>query len=145
MWVFRIRNHLYSGKYINHINMSRKLHLIRQKVESICYGMLRFSDGSVRTSMEVRALSNNGSRLSCIIKDNTQTTSLLHRQVNLIQKKDNDYLYISGEVDDEVKAKDKTISLKINKAFWFTRKQKGNSVWLQEKFIYDMDEIEKAS
>ncbi len=145
MWVFRILNHLYSEKYINQINMSRKLNLIRQKVEAIRYGMLRFNEGSVRKSMEVRALSNNGSRLSCIIKEDTPSASLLHRQVNLIQRKDNDYLYIAGEVDDEVKTKDKTISLKIIKAFWFTRKQKGSSVWLQEKFIYEDDEIEKAS
>jgi hypothetical protein len=124
--------------------MSNKLDLIRKKVEAIRYGLLRFSDGMMRQTMQVKTLAHGASGVSCIIKDEGNKTSLLNREVNLIQKKDDDYLYISGTVDNEVKTRDKTISLKIIKAFWFTRKKKGSAVWLQEKFTYE-DDIEKAS
>ena len=87
----------------------------------------------------------DGSGVSIMVKDEAQKTSLLNREVNLIQKKDDDYLYISGMVDDEVKSTGKIIRLKIIKAFWFTRKKKGSAVWLQEKFIYEDNGIEKAS
>ncbi|HEV7783031.1 MAG TPA: hypothetical protein VGO58_17265 [Chitinophagaceae bacterium] len=125
--------------------MSNKLELIRKKVEAIQHGLLRFSEGTMRQTMQVKALAGNESGVNFIIKDEGHKTSLLNREVNLIQKKDDDYLYISGEVDEEVKAKDKTISLKIIKAFWFTRKKKGNAIWLQEKFTYMRDDMEKAS
>jgi hypothetical protein len=149
MWAFRILNRLYLERSINHIkmSMSKKLYMIRQKIESIRYGLLRFKEGSTRRTMEVNASATNGSGLSCIIKDEADKLSLLNREVNLVQKNGDDYLYISGLVDDEVKASNKTISLKITKAFWFTRKKKGNAVWLQEKFIYEMPtgKIERAS
>ncbi len=125
--------------------MSNKLELIRQKVEAIQYGLLRFHEGTMRQTMEVRALAGDASGVSVIVKDEEYKASLLNREVNLIQKKGDDYLYISGLVDKEVKNPGKIIRLKIMKAFWFTRKKKGTAVWLQEKFIYEGEGIEKAS
>jgi hypothetical protein len=145
MWDSRILKDPYSGKFINHIKMANKLELIRKKVESIRYGLLRFSEGALRRSMEVQALPGNEFALNCVIKDDKFQASLLNREVNLVQKKDDDYLYISGKVDDEVRSQGKTIRLKIIKAFWFTRKKKGSAVWLQEKFTYEQDDMEKAS
>lgn len=124
--------------------MSRKLDLIRKKIETIRYGLLRFRDGTIRRTMEVKASAVNGSRLSCVLNSPAHQ-SLLNREVNLVQKQDDDYLYISAKVDDESQADKKTVSLKIIKAFWFTRQKKGNSEWLEEKFIYDEKDFEKAS
>lgn len=145
MWDSHIPKALCLVKYINPIDMSKKMQLIREKMEAIRFGLLRFSEGSMRKSMEVKALVNNGAGISCIINDEGQVTSLLNREVNLIQKDHDDYLYISGRVDNEVKKKDKMISLRISKAFWFTRRKKGSAVWLQEKFTYDKKDFEKAS
>ena len=125
--------------------MANKLELIRKKVEAIRFGLLRFSEGALRRSMEVQAMPGNEFALNCVLQDEKFKTSLLNREVNLIQKMDDDYLYISRKVDNEVKDPGKTIRLKIIKAFWFTRKKKGSAVWLQEKFTYEQDDMEKAS
>jgi hypothetical protein len=147
MWGFRILKDLCLVRYINPIkmSMSRKLQMIRDKMEAIRHGLLRFSEGSTRQSMEVKALMKDDTGISCILSDDGHKTSLLNREVNLIQKDADDYLYISGKVDDEIRQKDKMISLRIIKAFWFTRRKKGSAVWLQEKFTYDKDDFEKAS
>jgi hypothetical protein len=78
---------------------------------------------------------DDGVHLSCIIREGEEMP-LLNRRVSLIQKHKDDYLYISGEIDDEVKLNCKVVSFRIAKACWFTRKRRGNTVWLQEKYIY---------
>ncbi|MBC7873918.1 MAG: hypothetical protein H7Y01_07980 [Ferruginibacter sp.] len=127
--------------------MSKKLQLIQNKVESIRYGLLRFSEGSDQQAMHVSTSIDNDQLLNCIIKGDTGNTTFLNRQVSLIQKNEDDYLYISGRINDEVKTHCKVVSLQITKACWFTRKRKGNTVWLQEKYIYQTpgENIEKAS
>ncbi len=127
--------------------MSKKLKLIKQKVEAICFGLLRCSDGDERQSFQVSTSFDNNHLLNCTIQDeNEKECSLLNRKVSLIQKNDNDYLYLSGQVDEEVKDF-KIVSLRITKACWYVRKRKGNVVWLQEKCMYQVPEetIEKAS
>lgn len=125
--------------------MSKKLHLIGQKIQAIRYGLLRFNEGTDQQTMQVSTSIDEESHLNCIIKDEGYHTPLLNRRVSLIQKHKDDYLYISGEIDDEVRTSCKVVSLKIDKACWFTRKRKGNVVWLQEKYIYQSPEIDKAS
>ena len=126
--------------------MNKKLQLITQKVETIRHGLLRINGGAGQHT-QVSTSIDFDNQLNCIIKDENADNKLLNRQVSLIQKNNNDYLYISGRVNDEVKSKCKVVSFKIVKACWFTRKQKGTAVWLQEKYIYECPdkEIIKAS
>jgi len=115
--------------------MTKKLHLIGQKIQAIRYGLLRFGEGTELQTMQVSTSMDDGIHLNCIIREGEETP-LLNRRVCLIQKNKDDYLYVSGQIDDEVKANCKIVSLRIAKACWFTRKRKGNTVWLQEKYIY---------
>ena len=115
--------------------MSKKLHLIGQKIQAIRYGLLRFTEGTEMQSMQVSTSLDDGIHLNCIIREGEETP-LLNKRVCLIQKNKDDYLYVSGEIDDEVRTNCKIVSLRIAKACWFTRKRKGNAVWLQEKYIY---------
>ena len=126
--------------------MNKKLHLIRQKVETIRHGLLRFNGGAGQQT-QVSSSIDADNQLNCIIKDHNVGNSLLNSRVSLIQKNNDDYLYISGRIDDEVKTNCKIVSFKISKACWFIRKRKGNAIWLQEKYIYECPEkeIEKAS
>jgi hypothetical protein len=115
--------------------MSKKLHLISQKIQAIRYGLLRFQEDGNQQTMQVSTSMDDGDHLSCIIRE-ADEMPLLNKRVSLIQKHKDDYLYISGEIDDEVKLNCKVVSFRIAKACWFTRKRKGNTVWLQEKYIY---------
>ncbi len=125
--------------------MNKKLHLIRQKIETMRYGLLRLSEGVEQQTMEVSTSVNDDHLLNCIIKSDTGL--LLNREVAFIQKKGNDYLYVSGRIDDEVENTCKIVSLRIIKACWFTQKKRGSVVWLKEKYIYENPEkiIELAS
>ena len=127
--------------------MNKNLELIRQKIEAIRFGLLRLTEGPEPLTMQVSALVENGPRLNCVITDGEKKNSLLNRQVSFIQKNGEDYLYISGKVDDEVDTTKKTISMRILKASWFTRKKKGSAVWLQQKCTYETPDIDlgKAS
>ncbi|MEO7923534.1 MAG: hypothetical protein ABIR30_07640 [Chitinophagaceae bacterium] len=126
--------------------MSKKLHLITQKIGDIQNALLRFGEGAEQYSMHVRMSIDKGPMLFCIINEDNDEL-LLNKQVSLIQKKNDDYLYISGHINDEVKTGCKVVSLRIGKACWFTRKRKGSAVFLQEKYIYQSEEnkIELAS
>ena len=128
--------------------MNNSLTVIKDKIESIGYGLLRLNADSDQQLMTI-APSYGGTfdSLSCIIKERQPGTSLLSKEVRLIQKDKNDYLYISGTIDDEVKANCKVVFLKITKACWFTKRKRGNVAWLQEKHMYqkNAEKIERAS
>lgn len=143
MWECIIPKHLYLVKY--NISMNNKLNLIKQKIDAIRYGVLRFTGGSEPRTLQVRTHTDAGAKLNCIIKDNVVNMPLQNQEVSLIQKKDNDYLYIVGEIEDE--NDQLAVSLKIKRACWFTRVRKGSVVWLQEKYTYDIsdNEMDKAS
>ena len=127
--------------------MNKNLELIRQKISAIGYGLLRLTEGPEPLTIPVSALVDNGPRLNCVITEGEPKNSLLNRQVSLIQKNGEDYLFISGKVDDETDDSKKTISMRILKASWFTRKKKGSAVWLQQQCTYETPDIDlgKAS
>ncbi len=128
--------------------MNKDLQLIRQKVRDIQFGLLQVRDNDVKTSWQVRATTNEDSSLSCIIKDISLRKKLINRNVNLIQKYKDDYLYITGKVSSEVNNGSKILSLHILKACWFVRKYRGGVAWLQEKHVYEnfrVEDLEMAS
>lgn len=119
--------------------MRNKLHVIQQKIDSIQFGLLRLRDGEDhRNTWQVRTTANDDNSLNCIITDEAPRRKLVNKNVNLIQKYRDDYLYITGTVDEEVNRKGKILSIRILKACWFVRKSRGGVSWLQEKYIYEM-------
>jgi hypothetical protein len=128
--------------------MNKELLYIQQKIDSIQSGLLRFRDKDAQMTLQVRATTNDDDSLNCIVTDNSPRNKLLNRNVNLIQKNHDDYLYINGTVSEEINKKNKILSIHILKASWFVRKSEGNVSWLQEKYIYEnlpRQKIEMAS
>ena len=128
--------------------MNKKLQLIQQKIDAIQSGLLRFRDKDAQMTLQVRATTNDDDSLNCIITDNSPRGKLLNRNVHLIQKSHDDYLYINGTVSEEVNKKSKILSIHILKASWFVRKSNGSVSWLQEKYMYEnfpQKEIKAAS
>ncbi|SRR5690606_2663984 len=121
--------------------MENELYYIQQKIDSIQFGLLRLRDGEkTRKTWQVRTTANSDNSLNCIITDPAPRKRLVNKNVNLIQRHRDDYLYITGTVDEEVNRKGKILSIRILKASWFVRKSKGNVSWLQEKcsYVYDL-------
>lgn len=128
--------------------MKKKLVHIQKKIDDIQVGLLRFRDDHDQVTLQVKAQSNEDDLVNCIIAGNTDLSKLANRNVNLVQKYENDYLYISGQVEEKAGKNKKMLSFKIKRACWFIRKSKGTLSWLQEKYIYDVftdDELELAS
>ncbi|MEI9946975.1 MAG: hypothetical protein WDN26_22485 [Chitinophagaceae bacterium] len=126
--------------------MNKSLHYIQQKSEAIQDGLLRFRDKQGDLSLLVKTSSNEeDSSLNCILTDPAECKKLMNRKVNLVQKRNDDYLYISGKVSAEVTKGSKILSIHILKACWFERKSKGGVSWLSEKYIYEnMDALATA-
>ncbi len=120
--------------------MNRTLNLMHHKIETIRHGLLRLREGEGQLSVQVSTSVYDGRRLNCVFKESHPGNPLLNRDVVLIQKKGEDYFYIAGRVDDEVKQHCKIVSLKITKACWFIRKKRGNVVWMQQKCVFESPE-----
>ena len=109
-------------------------------MESLRYGLLRFREGAEHQTVQVSTSVYDGQRLNCIFNDPDNGDPLLNREVVLIQKNGDDYFYITGRIDAEIKKICKVASLTITKACWFTRKKKGTVAWLQQKCVYESAE-----
>ncbi len=113
------------------------------------HGMLRFYKGvDSQQRMQVRTSADKDDFLNCVIhEDENATEALLNREVVLIQKDKDDYLYLTGLINDEIRNGCKVVSLKINKACWFIKKKRGSVVWLQQKYMFEnpIQNVEKAS
>lgn len=133
---------------INRKFMNNNLRSISKKINSIQLGLLRYDEEKGRTTLHVTARTNGENILTCTLADNADLDELVNRKVSLVQKSEDDYLYISGEVKEKVDANKKTLYVNILKACWFVRKSRGSLSWLQEKHIYDImpqDDLELAS
>ena len=105
--------------------MNRTLQKILRKVERVQLGLLRCEAVDQKLLLQARAGATEDS-LNCIVNTESCEGSLLSRNVNLIQKDKEDYLYISCRVKDEVVRNSATIvSMEVLKACWFTRKSNG--------------------
>jgi hypothetical protein len=118
--------------------MSTTLEKILRKVEAVQLGLLRFENKNQKLLMQARA-GKNEDLLNCIIQQDACSVSLLEKNVSLIQKDKEDYLYITCKVKEEIlKNTAVIISMEILKACWFTRRSKGSVSWLQEKYMYEI-------
>src|ERR1700730_2427388 len=111
--------------------MNKSLNCIKQKIGIIQFGLLRYRDRDQQLSLQVKVAENEGALLSCIITDVLPGKKMLNRNVRLIQKYNDDYLYIAGKVMDEMEKNKKILSVHITKACWFVKKSRGSVSWLQ--------------
>jgi len=116
--------------------MNIHLHIIQKKISSIQYGILRYWENEEQKSMQVKVVINGKDSVNCMMIDSDAPLSLLNQQVNIVQKYHEDYLFASGTVTNEAK-KPNILTVKMIKASWFTKMQKGNISWLQEIQKYD--------
>ena len=117
--------------------MNKELQFIREKIGNIQFGILRCKDHDVQRSWQVKAAPDEDNVLHCIVTGDMTGDDIIDKQVNLIQKYHNDYLYITGTVSAEAKKKVQVLSINIAKACWFVRRSKGATSWLQQKYIYE--------
>ncbi len=125
--------------------MSKDLQKIRKKIQNIQFGILRCRQKDNQQSWQVKATSDDDNVLHCLVESEEPYADILNKNVNLVQKHHDDYLYITGKVDAEVHDNVKILSIRILKACWFVRRQRGSVTWLQEKYMYQHEELELAS
>lgn len=117
--------------------MQTTLQKILKKMETVQLGLLRVENKDEKYLLQARA-GFNQDQVNCIIQKNNKADTLLSRNVSLIQKDKEDYLYITCKVKEEIQNKSAVImSMEVIKASWFTRKTKGSVTWLQQKYMYE--------
>ncbi len=118
--------------------MNHTLQKILRKVESVQVGLLRAEDSNEKILLQARAGSNED-LLNCIVhKPEDVDATYRFRNVSLIQKDKQDYLYITCQVKEQTENNKAVImSMEVLKACWFTRKSKGSVTWLQQKYTYE--------
>ena len=117
--------------------MDKDLTSIVKKIGSIQFGLLRFKDKKKQLTLQVKATTNGeDASLNCLITDDKHYPKLINKNIHLIQKYHEDYLYTTGKVIMEGQSNNRILFVRIVKAHWFVRKSRGNVSWLQEKLIY---------
>jgi len=114
---------------------------IHRKVDEIKSGLLRFRQNDCQASLHVKVKISGINSLHCVMTNQADLNPMVPGIVSLIQKSDKDYLYISGEIENQLPQNKKTFSVRIVKACWFILKSKGAVSWLQEKYIYDSTQV----
>ncbi len=119
--------------------MHRNFYTISQKVNSIQAGLLRRQTKNGSITHHVLMKTCDDSMLICALTDSGKpdTRKLIGKRVNLIQKSENDYIYLSGIVMDKPTTNRRTLYIRLAKACWFVKKTKGSLSWLQEKYVYE--------
>lgn len=118
--------------------MQKKLHYIREKIDAIQFGLVRYHSYEERVSVHVKTKMSGDGTLVCISTGNENLRQLANKRVSLIQKSENDYLYICGEVKEKPARNKRIFFISILKACWFVRKSRGSLTWLQEKHVCDL-------
>lgn len=124
----------------------KPLNHIFKKMMSIGIGMLRSKEDTGQISLQVQAIRSNDEFSDWELSEECEQ-KLLDRTVSLVQKKDDDYIYITGKVARQHIAGRIVLSIKILRACWMVRRSKDSVTWLDEKFIYDVSgaELKMAS
>jgi hypothetical protein len=115
--------------------MIQNLHSIQKKIDDISLGLLRFRENNLQVSIQIRAKCREDNLIQCYPAERNDLLQLKNKKVSLIQKSNDDYLYIAGQTE-LLPGNAKTLSLRIFRACWFVRKRKGRVTWFQEKHIY---------
>jgi hypothetical protein len=125
--------------------MKKILPEIHQKIGSIGNGLLQYKQNGEKKSLRVMLTVQQDNILHCsVAAEDAPFHKLLNKNISLVQKEKDNYMYISGRISGQVQKKSLTLSIDIKKACWFIRQSKGSVTWLQEKCIY-LPEVKIAS
>jgi hypothetical protein len=120
--------------------MNKPLHInensIQEKICSIQLALLRYKQDQKQMTLHVKIAVDEEDKISCIVSDDLPLHKLLNKNVVLIQKDRENYMYIGGRITRESKKNKLLLSIEIKKACWYIRKSKGSVSWLQEKCQY---------
>ena len=117
--------------------MEKTIHNIQQKIDALQNALLRFKHNGKQVSLCVKVTVDENDSLNCLlVSDDMQLQSLVNKNVTLIQRDHDNYMYIGGRIAKKAKTNKLIISIDIQKASWFLRKSKGSVTWLQEKCVY---------
>jgi hypothetical protein len=109
---------------------------IENRMKSIDKGLLRFRDKIGKKSFVINnILPDNPSTISFTMTENEDPGRLINHSASLTQKSPEGYLYITGLISGM--AKKDTLLMIVSKAFWFVKKGKGKSSWLEEACVYE--------
>ncbi|RYG43002.1 MAG: hypothetical protein EOO01_22060 [Chitinophagaceae bacterium] len=117
--------------------MNKALQIIQQKINTIQSGLLRFTQKDDRVSLQVKASAGGDCSFDCVTEE--EVRGLQDKEVKLVQRYKDDYIYITGKVEAVVKNKKTVISILILKACWFVRESEGSMTWLKEKQVYELE------
>ncbi|MES1215882.1 MAG: hypothetical protein ABUT20_10210 [Bacteroidota bacterium] len=123
---------------------NKSLAIITQRIRDIQYGLLRFHHNKNHMAYPVKITANEESILNCIIENDPDSKKFLNKEVSLIQKYNDDYVYVSGTVCEEIQKTKRILFVQIVKASWFVRQSNGNTSWLRQKLQYDNREEIKS-
>ena len=124
--------------------MKRPLHIIHEKISAIGAGLLRYRQNDKKITLHSQIVADSNEELHCTINEKAPE-GLLNREVTLVQKEKNCYIYVDGKISRIVKGINPVIYIKVKKACWFERKRKGSVTSLLEKSIYEMPVVKLAS
>lgn len=124
--------------------MNPELYHISEKINSVQSAILRFHNKSERMVLEVRVVSGENATLNCVITDDLPLSKLVNRKVSVIQRYKDDYLYVAGKVIFVGEQHRGVVSISIDRAFWFIRRIKGHVTWLENKYVYENSDRNRA-
>lgn len=109
---------------------------IHEKICSIQVALLRYKEEGKQITLHVKIAVDEEDKISCVVSEDLPAYKLLNKNVILIQKDRDNYMYIGGRITRESKKNKLLLSIDIKKACWYIRKSKGSVTWLQEKCQY---------
>ena len=117
--------------------MNQPLHnSIHEKISSIQLALLRYKHDGKQMTLHVKITVDENDSISCLVPENLPSHKLVNKQVALIQKDRENYVYIGGRITREAVNEKLFLSIEIKKACWYVRKFKGSVSYLQEKCLY---------
>ena len=120
--------------------MNKPLHIdensIQEKICSIQLALLRYKHEGKQMTLHVKIAVDATDKISCVAAEDLPGHALLNKNVVLIQKDRENYMYIGGRIIHESKKNKLLLFIDIKKACWYIRKSKGSVTWLQEKCQY---------
>jgi len=116
--------------------MIQNLHVIQRKIDDIGLGLLRSRENKLPVSVQIRAKCDKDNLINCYASDTGDLLQLKNKRVSLLQKCNDDYLYVTGQAEASAE-NGRMLPIRIFKASWFVRKRDGSVTWFQEKHVYD--------
>lgn len=116
--------------------METTIQNIQEKIGAIQLGLLRYSHHGKKVSVRVKIAVESDDILHCVVTDDTPIENLLNKNITLIQKDRDNYMYIGGRINSKSNKNKLVLSVDVKKACWFILKKKGSVSWLQEKCTY---------